>query len=179
MAALFSIRKLSETFLNRNVIILSEGHCNRNQHVRFAIEFDFGKHGKLANRVDIPRANDLVAFNQALSAYNDDLYELIGVLEELERWSQHGNVTKPFSHVLMQDKPLFFYASVAKEVLTLQVFGEGLYDFEIRWDLNRAGESSSFSRKLNEMRLALVDHLRSIETISMQDIINQSQEEAA
>lgn len=179
MPALFSNRKLADSFLNRNVIVLSEGHCNRNGHVRFGIEFDFGKHGKLANRVDIPRAYDMVVFNQNLSAYQDDIYELIGVFEELERWSQHGDVTKPFSHVLMQDKPLFFYAAVSKEVLTLQVFGEGLYDFEIRWDLNRAGESSSFSRKLNEMRLALVEHLRSIETVNMQDIINASQEVAA
>lgn len=179
MPVLFSNRKLSDSFQNRNVVILSEGHCNRNNSVRFGVEFDFGKHGKLANRINIPAVNDMISFQKDLSVHQDEIYELIGVLEELERWSQRGDVTKPFSHVLMQDKPLFFYAVVAKEVLTMQVFGEGLYDFEIRWDLNRAGESSSFSRKLNEMRLALVDHLRNIDMVNMNEIVTNTQEEMA
>lgn len=170
MAVIFSDRKLAETFLNRNIVILSEAHRNRLGELRFSTEFDFGKHGKWTNRIDIQYTTDLVKFTTQLDQYRDELYEQIGVLEEIERWA---DMKKPsvFSHVLMQEKPMFFHAVIRKETLVLQVFGEGLHDFEIRWDMNRAGEHNSFKQKLGELRKTFVDHLRAIEGISMDELV--------
>jgi hypothetical protein len=178
MSVIFSDRKLAASFLNRSIVILSEAHRNKHSDLRFGVEFDFGKHGKWANRVDIPATNDLVFFNKQLNAYQQDLYEQIGMLEEIERWATI-DPTEPFSRVLCQDKPLFFHGFVSKETLILQIFGEGLYDFEIRWDFKRAGESSSFKQKLNEFRKAIADHLRAIEAIELEELIRKSQGEAA
>jgi hypothetical protein len=171
MAVIFSKRHLSQTFLNRNVVILSEAHRNRLGDLRFSTEFDFGKHGKWLNRIDIPHTQDIVHFTKQLDRYRDELYEQIGVLEEIERWAGMCDRMPAFNHVLYQDKPMFFHARVAKETLILQIFGEGLYDFEIRWDFNRAGEHNSFKQKLGELAKCFADHLRDIDGISMNELV--------
>lgn len=178
MSTIFSDRKLATSWLNRNIVILSEAHRNKLGDLRFGVEFDFGKHGKWVNRIDIPFTNDFLAFNKALEAYQQNLYDQIGVLEELERWA----ITDPsekFSHFLDRDKVLFFHGFVVKETLIIQIFGEGLHDFEIRWDFNRAGEHNSLRGKLGELRKALADHLRAIEAVEMNALLTQPQGEAA
>jgi hypothetical protein len=170
MAVIFSKRNLGQAFLNRNVVILSEAHRNRLGDLRFSTEFDFGKHGKWTNRIDIPHTQDIAHFSKQLDLYRDELYEQIGVLEEIERWADSKKPSL-FSHVLLQEKPMFFHASIRKDTLILQIFGEGLHDFEIRWDFNRAGEHNSFKQKLGELRKTFADHLRDIDGISMNDLV--------
>jgi hypothetical protein len=177
MATIFSDRKLAASFLNRNVILLSEAHRNKFGDLRFGTEFDFGKHGKWSNRIEIPFTNDMLVFQKAIDAYQQNLYDQIGALEELERWATH-NPTEKFSLFLDRDKVLFFHGFVVKETLIVQIFGEGLHDFEIRWDFNRAGEHSSLVQKLDELRKTLVEHLRAIEAINMKALVTRSEEAA-
>lgn len=170
MGTLFNSRKLSETLIHRNVVILSEGYRNSLNEVRFTLEFDFGAEGKWANRVIIPAAVNDFSIARALSTYQDNLYEQINVLEDIEHWVA-GGAQGTFSHFLEQDRPLFFYGSIRKNTLVVQIFGEGMYDLEIHWDMNRNPPINPLTQKLEELRSAFGEHLRAIEAIPLSQLM--------
>lgn len=172
MATLFHSRKLAEIFEYRNVVIMSRGNRSHTDELTFELELDFGKWGRWVNRFSANLKNDRMwHVANRLQEYTADLLEQIGALEELQQWSR-GSMEKPFSKVLMQDKPMFFHAAFVKGVVNTKVFGEGLHDMEIRHDTTRTTQSTRlFQDKLESLRSALADHIRSIEVLPLQQSV--------
>lgn len=175
MTILFNNRKLADTFNHRNVVITERGLRNRLGELSFELEFDFGKFGKWSNFTQIPTQGvHTQRITNALKRYQDNIYAEIDALEEIQRWSR-GSMNHPFNKVLCQEKPMFFYAVMKKDTICLKVFGEGLFNLNIIWDRSRQTDETcaSFQEKIEELRLAMVEHLEHIETISVSLLVSK------
>jgi hypothetical protein len=172
MAVLFQNRKLADSFPLRNVVILSRGNRNRLGELWFELDFDFGQWGRWKNEVRIPvKGVPMWEVTKKLKNYQQDLLEQIDVLEDVQLWAR-GNMAYPYSKVLCQEKPMYFHAVCKDGTLNLKIFGEGLFDMAISWDVTRVDHTTgSFEEKIEEFRQAMADHLTQIEQIEFSNAV--------
>ena len=173
MTTLFTDRFIANTFLHRNVVVSSHGFVNRLRDVSFALAFDFGKQGIWGNQVtiEVSKTNSQGFINK-LSAYHADVKEQIQVLREIEEWTLAG-CEKPYSKMLEREKPLLFHACLRKDVMLVQIFGEGMYDLNFRYDVARNGSVEGSIVKLIELRQAMEVHLEAINNAPLQSVLTE------
>lgn len=173
MTVLFTDRFIARTFLHRNVIISSLGFVNRLHDVSFALAFDFGKQGVWGNNVviEVSKTNSH-GFISKLAAYHAEVKDQIQVLREIEEWAIAGCV-KSYSKMLERKKPLLFHACMRKDVMVVQIFGEGMHDLELRYDIARNGDAQDGIVKLVELREAMETHLEEINKAPLQSVLSE------
>lgn len=173
MTTLFTDRFIANTFLHRNVVVSSHGFVNRLRDVSFALAFDFGKQGVWGNQVtiEVSKTNSQ-GFIAKLAAYHSDVKEQIQVLREIEDWAIAG-CEKPYNKMLEREKPLLFHACMRKEVMIVQIFGEGMHDLDFRYEQRRNGSPEDSVSKLVELRQAMEVHLEAINNAPLQSVLTE------
>lgn len=169
MGMLFCARKLASTFMHRNVVCLSMAQITKPKELIFRLEFDFGKQGVWRNNLSI--MSESVTPQEVLkqiNIYKDDILEQIGVLEDIEYWALHER-EEPFQEVLMHERPILFNGYVHNKTLHLQIFGEGMHDLKVSWDITT--HEKAFLVKLEELREVMRGHLLDLDQIQLFDAV--------
>jgi hypothetical protein len=188
MASLFRNRRLMDAFSNRNVVGESSGIHTKDSDLIFRVSVDFGAQGKIARSLTIKAlGNDLVSVTKVIRDYEDSLLEIIGNLEEMQRWVLdvefvpgspspiRHRPTSPFNRVLCEENPLMFHAAWVNKGITCMIFGKGLYDLEIRLGDGTPFTYRMFQLKINSVIEVFRDHLREIEKLPVPQLLKGAQ----
>jgi len=179
MALLFKHVKLSDVHTARNVVNNSIGIRTTNGEVEFVVAAEFGTMGKLRRRVRLyPVTTQHEIVKKQLDEYVGDLLELIGIFEELKRFVKNS-LAKPvengvgdiFNRVLCTEVPVMVHCVRAPKSYNLQIFTEGAYDLEIKYNYEESPMAQkNFFGKVDDLIKLLQNHIVHIENTPANEI---------
>jgi hypothetical protein len=183
MASLFRTRELLESFPSRSVTVESAAIVNSKNDLLIRFVIDFGVNGRLARNTTIKiDPTDLLLSTKALKAYEHTLFEIIGMFEDMLHWvtksdaANTADLLNPspeniFNRVLCEEKPLMFHAVRLRKHMVFSMFGENLYDADIRVDYNQEAGMRMFTDKIHSLVDSIRDHLNAIEKLPMNKLL--------
>jgi len=167
MSTLIANRFLFPEFTGRNVVFRSGATVSLSSNINVRATVDFGKHGS----VDVSANLDCEKFDphmvyQMLSKHGDEVLSIIDGLESFLAWARKPT-TETFSHFCDNEDPIYVYGSKkkgnGKTTMIMELFGRKLNGLDIR--------GADLVKQVNAIIGAFQQHLKDLETIKMQDLI--------